>query len=94
MSDNKWQDQQEMFQVASPCIGVCTSGAKGYCKGCLRSREERFYWHEMTDNQKYTVVQICQARKARVIAMRKKRDVTFLQQEDMFTTVDLQIDLF
>jgi len=39
-------------------------------------------------------VQICQARRARVIAMRKKRDVTQLQQEDMFTTLDLQIDLF
>ncbi|EPJ50202.1 MAG: hypothetical protein OFPI_20590 [Osedax symbiont Rs2] len=48
----------------------------------------------MTDNQKYTVVQICQTRKARIIAMRKKRDVSQLQQEDMFSSIDLQIDLF
>jgi len=89
-----WQDQHEMFKVASPCIGVCTSGSKGYCKGCLRSRIERFHWHEMSDNQKFTVVQLCQARKSRIIAARKRRDVTQLQQEDIFHDIDDQLDLF
>jgi len=89
-----WQDQHEMFNVASPCIGVCTSGPKGYCKGCLRSRVERFHWHEMSDNQKFTVVQLCQSRKSRIIAARNRRDVTQLQQEDIFHDIDDQLDLF
>ena len=91
---NAWQDQHEMFSGASPCIGGCTSGAKGYCKGCLRSRIERFHWHEMSDNQKFTVVQLCQSRKTRIIAARKRRDVTQLQQEDFFDDIDDQMNLF
>ncbi len=91
---DKWQDQHEMFQVDSPCIGVCTAGPKGYCKGCLRSRIERFHWHEMSENQKFTVVQLCQSRKSRIIAQRLKRDITKLQQEDLFADFDGQIEMF
>lgn len=89
-----WLDQQEMFRVESPCIGVCTSSVKGYCKGCLRSRTERFHWHEMTDNQKVTVIKLCQNRKARILAKRQKNDVRNLQQEDLFADFDGQILLF
>lgn len=89
-----WQDQHEMFHVDSPCIGVCTSGPRGYCKGCLRSRVERFHWHEMTENQKHTVTQLCQSRKARIIAKRNKNDLTQLHQDEMFADFDGQIDLF
>ena len=44
-------EQPDFFPIPSPCIGVCEANAKGYCKGCLRSREERLYWHQMTDSQ-------------------------------------------
>ncbi|MEM5529704.1 DUF1289 domain-containing protein [Gammaproteobacteria bacterium AS21] len=91
---SSWQDQQEMFHVKSPCIGVCTSGPKGYCRGCLRSRVERFHWQEMTDNQKFTVVKLCQSRKARILAARKKGDITLLKQEEMFADFDGQMTLF
>lgn len=40
-------EQIELFHIESPCRGVCQSSAKGFCKGCLRSREERFRWHSM-----------------------------------------------
>jgi predicted Fe-S protein YdhL (DUF1289 family) len=92
--DQRWQDQHEMFHVDSPCISVCTSGPKGYCKGCLRSRKERFHWQEMSDNQKFTVVQLCQSRKVRILANRKKRDLTKREQEDLFADLDGQIELF
>ena len=92
--DQRWQDQHEMFHVDSPCLGICALGPKGYCKGCLRSRTERFHWHEMSDNQKFTVVQLCQSRKARILANRQKRDVTKLAQDDLFADFDGQIELF
>ena len=91
---SNWQDQQEIFHVNSPCIGVCTSGPKGYCRGCLRSRVERFHWHEMTENQKFTVVKLCQSRKARIVAARKRNDITLLKQEEMFADFDGQMTLF
>lgn len=89
-----WQDQHEMFQVDSPCIGVCTSGARGYCRGCLRSRMERFHWHEMSDNQKVTVVRLCQSRKARITAARLKRSAETTSQQALFPQTEPQIELF
>lgn len=89
-----WQDQGEMFHVDSPCVGICTQGPKGFCKGCLRSRVERFHWHEMSENQKHTVIQLCQSRKARIAARRNNRDFTLLQQDELFIDSDSQIDLF
>jgi len=44
-------DQIEMFEIDNPCIGVCQSNKKGYCFGCLRSREERQLWLRMTNDQ-------------------------------------------
>ncbi|MEH6442971.1 MAG: DUF1289 domain-containing protein [Oceanospirillaceae bacterium] len=89
-----WLDQHEMFHVESPCVGVCTSGAKGFCKGCLRSRIERFHWHEMTENQKYTVVQLCHSRKARILARRRKLENSLLQQDQLVDEADIQLNLF
>ena len=36
-------EQPDFFAIPSPCIGVCRANNKGYCIGCLRSREERLY---------------------------------------------------
>lgn len=57
--------QPDFFDIPSPCIGVCEANAKGYCKGCLRSREERLYWLNMNDGQKHEVM--------RLLAMRRKK---------------------
>ncbi|WP_373741339.1 DUF1289 domain-containing protein [Neisseria sp.] len=57
--------QPDFFDIPSPCIGVCEANAKGYCKGCLRSREERLYWLNMNDSQKHEVM--------RLLAMRRKK---------------------
>ncbi|MFC5708478.1 DUF1289 domain-containing protein [Aeromonas eucrenophila] len=65
-------EQLEIFPLQSPCIGVCEVNNKGYCKGCLRSREERFNWQTMSPIQQQEVMRLCRGRKARVEAARRK----------------------
>lgn len=53
-------EQLEFFSLPNPCCrGVCQSDARGYCWGCLRSRNERFQWGGMSDNQKREVLRLC-----------------------------------
>lgn len=59
-------EQLEFFTIPSPCIGVCEANAKGYCKGCLRSREERLYWQKMTDGQKHQVIRLIGLRRQKI----------------------------
>lgn len=66
-------NQLEMFALPNPCIGVCESGPRGYCKGCLRSREERFQWHLKPEAE--------QAEILRLLASRQKRRAAFLRQQ-------------
>ncbi|MGY3896865.1 DUF1289 domain-containing protein [Aeromonas enterica] len=65
-------EQLEIFPLQSPCIGVCEVNNKGYCKGCLRNREERFNWLTMTPTEQQEVIRLCRNRKARVEAARRK----------------------
>ncbi|MDO4227039.1 DUF1289 domain-containing protein [Neisseria sp.] len=58
-------EQLEFFAIPSPCVGVCEANSKGFCKGCLRSRDERLYWLKMSDTQKHQVI--------RLIAMRRQK---------------------
>ena len=58
--------QPDFFTIPSPCIGVCEANAKGYCKGCLRSREERLYWQQMSDDQKHQVMRLLSRRKNKI----------------------------
>jgi predicted Fe-S protein YdhL (DUF1289 family) len=55
--------QLEFFAIPSPCIGVCQSGSRGYCKGCFRSREERLHWLKIDDQTKLIVLKACKRRK-------------------------------
>ena len=59
-------EQLEFFDIPSPCVGVCISNNRGYCKGCFRSREERLYWLKFSDAQKREVVRLCAQRKRKV----------------------------
>ena len=59
-------EQPDFFPIPSPCIGVCEANEKGYCKGCLRSREERLYWQQMTDDQKHQVMRLLHMRKTKI----------------------------
>ncbi len=55
-------EQLEFFSVPSPCVGVCTIDAEGYCQGCMRKREERFNWLSMTPAQQLHVIKLCRQR--------------------------------
>lgn len=59
--------QLELFEIPSPCIGVCEVNNKGFCKGCFRSRDERLQWLTLNTEQKREVVRLCQSRKVRVL---------------------------
>lgn len=55
-------EQLEFFPVPSPCRGICQSDERGYCRGCMRSRDERFNWQKMSDSQKQEVLRLCRQR--------------------------------
>jgi len=59
------RDQLQLFSVDSPCIGVCEVNNRGYCKGCFRSRDERFYWLQLNDGDKSKVLKLCNRRRKR-----------------------------
>jgi len=57
--------QLEFFDVPSPCIGICESDEKGYCLGCMRSRDERQKWQVFDSDKKQKVIKLCLQRKKR-----------------------------
>jgi predicted Fe-S protein YdhL (DUF1289 family) len=54
--------QLEFFKVPNPCVGVCSVDEKGYCKGCMRKREERFNWLSFTPIQQRHIIKLCRQR--------------------------------
>ncbi len=58
-------EQLEFFPVPSPCRGICQSDERGYCHGCMRSRDERFNWQHFTNTQKQEVLRLCRQRMLR-----------------------------
>lgn len=69
--------QLEFFPVPSPCRGICQSDERGYCRGCLRSRDERFNWQRMSDSEKQEVLRLCRNR-----LLRKLRAALPVQEEE------------
>jgi hypothetical protein len=65
--------QLEFFDVPSPCIGICESDSKGYCLGCLRSRDERQNWINLSNDDKQKVIKRCLQRKRRKDAAAKPK---------------------
>ena len=63
-------DQGELFSIPNPCKGVCTSNSRGYCRGCLRSRQERFHWHEFSPFQQQLIANACEKRRLKILAAR------------------------
>jgi len=57
--------QLEFFDVPSPCVGVCQSNLKGYCLGCMRTRDERQDWISLDNDHKQKVIKRCIQRKKR-----------------------------
>jgi len=64
-------DQLELFELPNPCIGVCQSNSRGYCIGCLRSRDERFNWHAKPIEEHAHILKLLSQRRARLNAKTK-----------------------
>ncbi len=58
-------DQLELFDLPNPCIGVCQSNNRGYCVGCLRSRDERFNWHQKPVAERARILKLLEQRRVR-----------------------------
>ncbi|MFM5192991.1 DUF1289 domain-containing protein [Aeromonas media] len=84
-------EQLEIFPLTSPCVGICEVNNKGYCKGCLRSREERFNWLAMTPAQQQEVMRLCRNRKARVEVARRKAQESAQTNLPGQTELDLNV---
>lgn len=78
-------EQLSFFPLPSPCIGVCQSDSKGYCKGCFRNRNERFNWQQFSETQKLNIIRLCQARKRRkiLLLLKAKKQQQSLQQQQI-----------
>ncbi|WP_224552475.1 DUF1289 domain-containing protein [Pectobacterium versatile] len=59
-------EQLELFAVLNPCSGICQTDERGYCRGCFRSRNERFSWNQMSDMQKQDILRLCRQRMKRL----------------------------
>lgn len=55
-------EQLEFFPIQSPCKGICQVDERGFCCGCMRSRDERFNWQNMNNTQKQEVLRLCRQR--------------------------------
>lgn len=64
--------QLELFDLPNPCIGVCQSNNRGYCLGCLRSREERFNWHDKPVAERARILKLLAQRRMRIQIKHKK----------------------
>ena len=67
--------QLEFFDVPSPCVGICQSNEKGYCLGCMRTRDERQDWIKLDNDTKQKVIKRCVQRKKRQLNKNKPKVV-------------------
>lgn len=88
-------EQLEFFPINSPCIGVCEINHKGFCKGCFRSREERFNWLKMTPSMQREVINLCIGRKKRMFSSIERMDksVFFDKIQKSLDGTELALDL-
>lgn len=78
-------NQLELFEIDNPCVGVCQSNKKGYCFGCLRSRQERQLWLKMTNEEKREVLRLIAGRRKRIEQMcnRQKQQIEIEFEQDL-----------
>lgn len=77
-------EQLEFFPIQSPCRGICQSDERGFCRGCMRSRDERFNWQSMSDVQKQDVLRLCHQRRLRKLRATKGAAGDDPQQPSLF----------
>ncbi len=78
--------QLEFFDVPSPCVGVCQSDEKGYCLGCMRTRDERQDWISLDNDNKQKVIKRCIQRKKRQKSKAQNKTTEIIQKETLHQT--------
>ncbi len=73
--------QLEFFDIPSPCVGVCQADNKGYCLGCMRTREERLNWPTFNSDDKQKVIKRCTQRRKRKEGQLKIKTIAVEQNE-------------
>lgn len=76
--------QLEFFEIPSPCVRTCITDEKGFCLGCMRSRQERFEWLTMTDAEKQNVLRLCRQRYLRKHRKQAEKVVDDFDQPTLF----------
>jgi len=66
-------EQIELFTIESPCRGVCENSKKGFCKGCLSSRDERVHGFSLSNEARHHVLDLCKQRRMRLLKARQDR---------------------
>lgn len=77
-------EQLEFFEIQSPCRGICQTNEQGYCRGCFRSRDERFQWLKFTDPQKRNILRLCRQRYIRSRMIKSLQDDVSSTQQELF----------
>ncbi|MCK9790363.1 DUF1289 domain-containing protein, partial [Providencia rettgeri] len=67
-------EQLEFFEIPSPCRGICQSNEQGYCRGCYRTRDERFNWLKFSDTEKRNVLRLCRQRYLRILNKKTEQE--------------------
>lgn len=76
--------QLDFFDIPSPCVGVCQSNEKGYCLGCMRTRDERKDWINLDNDNKQKVIKRCIQRKKRQKSVKPSKAIENIKpQEDL-----------
>jgi predicted Fe-S protein YdhL (DUF1289 family) len=79
--------QLEFFDVPSPCVGICQSNDKGYCLGCMRTRDERKDWITLDSDNKKKIIKRCIQRKKRQQNKAKLNDIEEINVVEIATEV-------
>ncbi|KPD02444.1 DUF1289 domain-containing protein [Moellerella wisconsensis] len=77
-------EQLEFFELQSPCRGICQTNEQGYCRGCYRTRDERFNWINYSDSQKRNLLRLCRQRFIRFTRQQIVEQNNDTQQQSLF----------
>lgn len=77
-------EQLEFFEIPSPCRGICQSNEQGYCRGCYRTRDERFNWLKFSDTEKRNVLRLCRQRYLRILNKKIEQEKIIDTQQQLF----------
>ncbi|CBJ89942.1 conserved hypothetical protein [Xenorhabdus nematophila ATCC 19061] len=84
MQEDEMSEQLEFFVIPNPCQGICESDSRGFCRGCYRSREERFTWMKLSDSEKRKILRLCHQRYLRILKIKETIEDIIPNQPKLF----------